>query len=127
MTGLTGVNLAELQKLKYEILSTPILAVIKGTCIYCTRFMNKIKELDCTDSLRTIEEGTDTKFYHTLRSVVKQVYNHSTVPAIFINGRFIGGYDDFQKVAGNVRALIKMTPLHESLVLSKDGVYPPRL
>lgn len=63
-------------------------------CPYCVRAHDILKPL-CQDikyyQVENMPNGEQ------LRKQIYDLYKHETVPAIFINGKFVGGCDDLQK------------------------------
>ncbi|KAH9592999.1 Glutaredoxin [Trypanosoma melophagium] len=65
------------------------------TCPYCVRAQKVLQPMT-----------NDVKVYHVdemeegqaLRDEIKKLYNHETVPAIFINGEFVGGCSDLEEL-----------------------------
>ncbi|CAD2215543.1 Glutaredoxin, putative [Angomonas deanei] len=58
------------------------------SCPFCVRAKDALEPL--TDDMKIyyvdkMEEG------EAIRKVIRQAYNHETVPAIFIKGNFVGG------------------------------------
>lgn len=68
--------------------------ISKTYCPYCNKAKDKLKNVKytCVD----IDVKYDNKTKKILENV-KKTYNHNTVPVIFHNNKFIGGYDDLEK------------------------------
>ncbi|KAI5192055.1 glutaredoxin 3 [Nematocida minor] len=119
--GEIQVSKEDLIQLKTLILSEPIFAAISKTCKYCTMFMSSMKELKQESNLFIMNKDTHGLLFDKLRHVVKEVYKHRTVPIIFIKGRFIGGFSDFQKYTGNIKGLLALESLEKALVFTEEG------
>ncbi|EHY65831.1 glutaredoxin 3 [Nematocida ausubeli] len=114
---------SEMEQLKALILAKPIFAAIKTTCSFCVRFLSTIDKLKYADLTQTINERHHEPLLTKLREIVQKTYGHKTVPIVFINGRFIGGNDSFEKILKNIKNIMSLPRLDKSLVLTKDAVY----
>ena len=74
-----------------------ILVFSTSWCPFCTRVKDLIrsKKLDFNEYI--IDESTTEGA--EVRAAIIQKYNHHTVPAVFIRGSFIGGYDDVKALS----------------------------
>lgn len=79
-------------------------------CPFCVRAKEILSQFEAKKQIKldkvvyevdTMSNGED------LRAQIKKAYNHETVPAIFINGQFIGGCSELQ----SLNAAGKMEPL----------------
>ncbi|KPI84695.1 glutaredoxin-like protein [Leptomonas seymouri] len=62
-------------------------------CPYCVRAKEILKPLVTDMKVYEVEEMQNGE---DLRKQIYDTYKHETVPAIFINGEFIGGCSDLQ-------------------------------
>ena len=65
------------------------------TWSYCP-FCRKAKEILNKNKIKFEEHIMDNKLEELEK--IKNKYNHQTVPIILLNGKFIGGCDDLQKL-----------------------------
>ena len=87
-------KLVQLQK-KIEEFSNEYDCVIYSAT-YCP-YSKRAKEILCErfDNIKIIETDEDEQG-DNYRSIINEKYNHSTVPIIFINNKFIGGLSDIE-------------------------------
>ncbi|CAG9576682.1 glutaredoxin-like protein [Leishmania major strain Friedlin] len=64
-------------------------------CPYCSRAKEILKSLAKDIQVYECDQMDNGE---ELRTQILQAYNHDTVPAIFINGEFIGGCSDLQAI-----------------------------
>lgn len=62
-------------------------------CPYCVRAKEILKPLVNDMQVYEVDEMENGE---NLRKQIYDTYNHDTVPAIFINGEFVGGCSDLQ-------------------------------
>eukprot|EP01004_Peranema_trichophorum_P001780 NODE_12284_length_404_cov_13.341637_g11626_i0.p1 GENE.NODE_12284_length_404_cov_13.341637_g11626_i0~~NODE_12284_length_404_cov_13.341637_g11626_i0.p1 ORF type:complete len:118 (-),score=25.28 NODE_12284_length_404_cov_13.341637_g11626_i0:51-365(-) len=75
-----------------KLISSNKVFVISGTyCPYCSRAKAVLKEQGLEPVVVEVDKDTEGP---GLREAVIQQYNHRTVPAVFVNGKFVGGCDD---------------------------------
>jgi len=108
------------QAITSTILSKDIVAVVKDSCPYCVSLKSALTRLGLLK--RALFIGEADNLFAELRSAVKDKFLHKTVPAVFIRGRFVGGYDSFQKIEKSVSNLLSLPFLDRTLVLTKEGV-----
>ena len=87
----------------------------KKNCDYCDKIkeflLNKYKKTNKNivryfDIDKLIQKKI-IKNYREFKEKMKPfIYNHNTVPIIFINDEFIGGYDSFMEVIKNINPTI---------------------
>lgn len=65
---------------------TPTFIVVMQGCGFCTRAIAAIPQAALYDH----EE------YPQLSQEIYEKYNHRTYPKIFVDGKFVGGFSDFQ-------------------------------
>lgn len=72
---------------------TPVRIYTKPTCGFCIAAKNLLtqKNIAFTD--------TDISNNDTLRNELIAQTGHRTVPIVFVQGKFIGGFDDLQALA----------------------------
>ncbi|KAG5499229.1 hypothetical protein JIQ42_04042 [Leishmania sp. Namibia] len=63
------------------------------TCPFCVRAKEILQPLSTDMCVYECDQMPDGE---ELRKQILKTYNHETVPAIFINGEFIGGCSDLQ-------------------------------
>lgn len=75
--------------------STPEITIYtKVTCSYCHMAKDLLKKLNLPFTEVSVDNNNE------LRQKLQRDNNgYSTVPMIFINGKFIGGYSDLAKLA----------------------------
>jgi len=61
-------------------------------CLYCTLSIQLLKEKKIQYNKENLKENTQI-FDHVIKT-----YNHKTAPLIFINEKFIGGYNELKKI-----------------------------
>lgn len=76
------------------MLSDTIVVYTKADCVYCEKFKSYCAWNDILFYEITIGEDITREFFLEEHPDIK------TVPAIFINKKYIGGYDDFVKFMG---------------------------
>lgn len=111
----------EIEQLRECILSKPIFAIVSDTCSYCKTFIDTVKKIGYYDRLQQMKEEEYGDFFKKAREIVKDVYKHRTVPAVFVNGWFVGGNDNFQAMKGQIDKILSGKVLERSLVLTKQG------
>ena len=82
--------------LDHLVKRTNIMVFSFAWCPFCTKVKDlfRAKNLDYNEYIidESTAEGT------AVREEIRQKYNHHTVPAVFIKGNFIGGYDDVKEL-----------------------------
>ncbi len=74
-----------------------------STCGYCKAALNYLKNKEIPFKFYNIKEYYGI-FFKILQNVIKNHpelginINHRTIPVIFANGKFIGGYNDLIKI-----------------------------
>ena len=87
-------KLVQLQKKMEEFSNEHDCVIYSAT--YCP-YSKRAKEILCErfDNIKIIETDEDEQG-DNYRSIINEKYNHSTVPVIFINNKFIGGLSDIE-------------------------------
>lgn len=89
----------------------PIVVFSKTYCPYCKRAKAALAEAGAVD-YKIYELDNMGGSGRSIQNYIREKYNHSTVPAVFIGGEFMGGGDDTAalqragKLAGMVAAAV---------------------
>ena len=89
----------------------PVLVFSKTYCPYCKRAKNALAEAEAKD-VKVFELDNMGPAGSSIQRYISEKYRHSTVPAVFIGGEFIGGGDETAqlqragKLAGKVAAAV---------------------
>ncbi|KAI9207952.1 thioredoxin-like protein [Polychytrium aggregatum] len=89
-----------LQKLLSE---NTIVVISKSWCPYCRAAKQRLQQLNL--NFLAVEIDSDPE---GLQAYIRQTYNHSTVPAIFIHAKLLGGNSDLQ-AHPNIVGLVNQT------------------
>lgn len=87
----------------------PVLVFSKTYCPYCKRAKAALAEAEAKD-VKVFELDNMGADGSSIQKYISEKYRHSTVPAVFIGGEFIGGGDETAalqrsgKLAGKVAA-----------------------
>jgi glutaredoxin 3 len=74
-----------------EKIMNKVKVYVKDYCPYCQRVMNYL------DSNKVSFEKIELSDKPDVYEALKKETGHHTVPQVFIDGKFIGGSDDFNK------------------------------
>ncbi|KAK9807721.1 hypothetical protein WJX72_007166 [[Myrmecia] bisecta] len=105
----------------------PILVVSKTWCPFCTQALAILKDYNA--AVHTVQVD-QVKGGSALQAAVKKDYQHSTVPAVFINGTLIGGSDALLALhqSGALHGLLASATAANGKLLSPDvSVTEPEL
>lgn len=96
------------------IKSARVIVFSKTYCPYCTKVKGLFDELGVEYRAVELDEGAievEGKQYpgDELQGSIAKTYNHRTVPAVFVNGTFVGGCDDTfaARKSGKLAELLK--------------------
>jgi glutaredoxin len=102
----------------------------KKDCEYCDKikefFANKIKKtrkiiIRYYDIDELIQKKIIKNYLEFHEKMIPFIYNHITVPIIFVNSQFIGGYDDFMEIFIKLEANKKKnSSIVNSLKMNKE-------
>ena len=93
-----------------------IVIYARPTCPYCIGFVDFLKKnnkntgyYDKTIYVEVDGDSPDNIFSknNILKNLKTEINNHSTVPIVFHNGKFIGGSDTSKEYFGNIKAKSK--------------------
>jgi glutaredoxin 3 len=79
------------QRIKQLISQNKVVVFSKTTCPYCTRAKRALQEAGA--NAHVIELDQDHEGSH-IQDLMLKMTGASTVPRVFINGRFVGGGDE---------------------------------
>ena len=91
-TFLVTLNRAKNHNLREQAYQNEIILYIKQGCSYCEKAENLLTES------KIAYELIDLSLDHNLQKKLISKTGQSTVPYIFINNKFIGGYSDLLKL-----------------------------
>jgi glutaredoxin 3 len=83
---------------KDTVASKPVVVWTRGWCPYCTKVKTLFKELSI-DFLEIDLETRDNG--NAVHEALKKITKQSSVPSVWINGKFVGGNDDTQRARKN--------------------------
>ncbi|KAI5185716.1 glutaredoxin 3 [Nematocida homosporus] len=107
-----------------EILgSSQIVAVVAGYCKFCTMLREALAIAEKADSSLSVSYITESHpLYKAFRDTAYTVFDqYKTVPLVFIQGRFLGGYSNFDAISKRLNEYVSMPMLSKSLRLTKEG------
>ena len=86
------VNLNDVANLTFQL-------VLLDGCLICELTQTLLEKLGCKMDIVNFKMN-DKKSKNDWNNFVKKNFNksHNTFPKIFLEGHFIGGYDDLQKI-----------------------------
>ena len=93
-----------------------IVIYARPSCPYCIGFLDFLKKNNTAtkyyDKLIYVEVDSDSpdsifSKNNILKNLKTEINNHSTVPIVFHNGKFIGGSDTSKEYFGNIKAKSK--------------------
>lgn len=96
-----------MDKLNALIKTHPVIFFSKDDCPYCDKLADYLTELRITPFKKVMLESD-------IREALIEMTSCKTVPQLFINGKFIGGYTDF----------VKITPQRLEQLLAPIGITP---
>lgn len=112
----------EVERIKSLILTKPIFSLISDSCSFCSRLINSLTKMEYLEKTLLIrEEGEYRDIFRKIREVVSTSYGHKTVPVVFINGWFVGGYDNFKDISSGIDRILNSTVLDRVKVLTEEG------
>ncbi|CAJ1924268.1 unnamed protein product [Cylindrotheca closterium] len=93
-------------KLQDRIANNPVFLLMYGTCSYCAKVIDALKEY-CTASsngssierrnMLIVDLDALGMEKYALRTEVMELFpGHNTIPALWVGGQFIGGYEELQ-------------------------------
>ncbi|KAI5181631.1 glutaredoxin 3 [Nematocida sp. AWRm80] len=116
------ISLSAQQSLKGLIGGAQIFALTATWCPHCTDLNVLLAQNNLNTITTTVDEKNPNYNLQDFRDIVTSVYNHKTVPAIFVKGRFVGGFTNFKDQVDAIKSQIKDLPmLDSSLILTKEG------
>jgi glutaredoxin len=109
-TCLVSKYIASNTNMPHKQFKNKIVIYARPTCPYCIDFLDFLKKNNNTgyyDKLIYVEVDSDSpdsifSKYNILKNLKEDINNHSTVPIVFHNGKFIGGSDDSKKYFKNL-------------------------
>lgn len=95
-----------------------IVIYARPTCPYCIDFLEFLKKYNDNDNNRyydkliyvEVDSDSPNSIFSKnsiLKNLKTEIKNHSTVPIVFHNGKFIGGSDTSKEYFGNIKAKSK--------------------
>ena len=89
-------------KLNDRIQKSPIFLLMFGTCPYCINVMSILqsKNVSRQDALIVNLDSLGLEKY-AIRTEVIEMINQTTIPALWIGGEFIGGFEELSKLANS--------------------------
>ncbi|KAK7204869.1 putative GRX1-glutaredoxin [Myxozyma melibiosi] len=96
-------------KVKEYVAKNPIMVFSKTYCPYCVHAKSLLEKESKAVAAKVLELDEMGREGSELQNAVKELYQHRTVPAVFIGGKFIGGDSDLTalKNSGKLDALLK--------------------
>lgn len=80
----------------YSVASqSPGVIIGKNNCDYCVRAITLFKESNIEFTYIPSEKRPE------IREAIIDYYDHRTVPCIFLNNTFVGGYNDLNRLLSN--------------------------
>ncbi|KAI5171957.1 glutaredoxin 3 [Nematocida sp. LUAm3] len=95
-----------------------------GYCPYCSRLIEALGKLqtEYKFSMKYISDADSNSMISSLRELAKKAFDgYSTIPLLFVKGRFLGGYSDYMKIKDRFQDCLNMSFLEKSLILTKNG------
>ncbi|KAI5188442.1 glutaredoxin 3 [Nematocida sp. AWRm77] len=101
------------------ILNNDIFLGIWKQCPHCIAAQEMLDSLHLLP--RTYLMNEDDPLLESLRTLARTAFSYSTVPLVFIKGRFIGGNSELQAMKNTISEYMNMPMLDHDLVLTKNG------
>jgi glutaredoxin len=112
-TCLVSKYIASDMNMPHKQFKNKIVIYARPTCPYCIGFLDFLKNNNNTtgyyDKLIYVEVDSDSpdslfSKHNILKNLKTEIHNHSTVPIVFHNGKFIGGSDTSKEYFGNIKS-----------------------
>lgn len=103
------------------VCSNDIFIATASYCSYCVKLLQEIRRMNIPEeTVRVINEAHP--LLAELRKAAASAFNnYSTVPLVFIKGRFYKGYTDFMMIKDKISKYSSIPMLDKDLVLTKEG------
>lgn len=102
------------------ITNNDIFLGIRRSCPHCSMLLKTLEGMSLVHRAYVMDESDP--MLDSLRTMARTAFNFSTLPLVFLKGRFIGGNQQFQQIKKQVPDLLQREVLDQSLVLTKDGM-----
>eukprot|EP00884_Botryococcus_braunii_P000545 jgi/Botrbrau1/10491/Bobra.0133s0094.1 len=108
----SGSNLVE--QIEKKNATTPVIVYSKTYCPYCAQVKGLFKEIGVTSAVIELDDLADGA---EVQSALGEITKRSTVPQVFIGGKFVGGCDDTMAAykSGKLQSLLKEAGVTSSL------------
>lgn len=93
-TDITSVTaMSATDKLQHLIKENKVLVLSKSYCPYCKKAKELLSSLGINAHIIELDKASDGA---ELQEATKELFSHATVPAVWVNTKFIGGNDALQ-------------------------------